>query len=106
MSLEKIIEEQIRKAMAEGEFENLSGKGKPLDLENYFKTPESLRLAYSILKSGQFVPQEVALLKEIEELESQLQVCKEDRQKRRLSKIIQEKTLSVRVLLETQKRKK
>lgn len=38
------VEEQIRKAMAEGAFDNLSGQGKPLDLESYFQTPEQTRI--------------------------------------------------------------
>ena len=63
--LEKAVEEQIRQAMAEGKFNNLPGKGKPIDLEAYFQTPEHLRMAYSILKSADFVPQEVQLLKDI-----------------------------------------
>ena len=63
--LEKAVEEQIRQAMAEGKFNNLPGKGKPIDLEAYFQTPEHLRMAYSILKSAGFVPQEVQLLKDI-----------------------------------------
>jgi hypothetical protein len=33
MSFEKIVEEQIRRAIADGEFENLRGKGKALELE-------------------------------------------------------------------------
>ncbi len=51
------VEEQIKKAMAEGAFDNLAGKGKPLDLEGYFQTPEHLRMCFSILKSGDFVPE-------------------------------------------------
>jgi hypothetical protein len=57
MSIESAIEQKIREAMARGEFDNLPGKGKPLDLEAYFNTPEDLRMAYSILKSNDFVSQ-------------------------------------------------
>ena len=56
MSIEKFIEDQISKAMAEGEFDNLPGKGQPIDLNAYFQTPESLRLCYSMLKNGDFAP--------------------------------------------------
>ena len=35
MSLEKIIEERIQEAMANGEFDNLEGAGKPLNLDEY-----------------------------------------------------------------------
>ena len=44
MSFEKLVEEKIREAMAEGEFDNLPGKGKPINLDAYFATPEDLRI--------------------------------------------------------------
>jgi DnaJ homolog subfamily C member 28 len=47
-------EEQIRKAMEEGQFDNLPGKGKPLNLdENPFEDPE-WRMAHHLLKEGGF----------------------------------------------------
>ena len=49
MFSEKLIEEIIREAMEKGEFDNLPGKGKPLDLDAYFATPEDVRLGYSVL---------------------------------------------------------
>ena len=33
MSFEKIAEEKIQEAVAAGEFDDLPGKGKPLDLD-------------------------------------------------------------------------
>jgi hypothetical protein len=68
MSLDKIAEEKIREAMARGEFDNLSGKGKPIDHSAYFAAPPETRLGFSLLKSNGFVPEEVALLKEAAEL--------------------------------------
>lgn len=100
------VEEQIKKAMAEGAFENLAGKGKPLDLEGYFQTPEHLRMCYSILKNGDFVPEEVQTLKEIEALKEQLSACFDETQKRQLAKTINEKMLSVTLALERYKRNK
>lgn len=56
MSIESSIENMIKEAIARGEFDNLSGSGKPLDLDAYFNTPEDLRMAFSMLKSNDFVP--------------------------------------------------
>ncbi len=48
------IDEQIRRAMEEGQFENLPGAGKPLHLdENPFEDP-SWRLAHHLLRSSGF----------------------------------------------------
>ncbi|MEP6787258.1 MAG: DUF1992 domain-containing protein [Acidobacteriota bacterium] len=35
MSIESSIEQKIREAIARGDFDNLEGKGKPLDLDAY-----------------------------------------------------------------------
>lgn len=50
--LPRSIEEQIRQAIARGDFDNLPGKGKPLDLsENPHEDP-GWRLAYRLLKEN------------------------------------------------------
>jgi Domain of unknown function (DUF1992) len=64
----KNADEKIKEAIARGEFDNLPGKGKPLDLDAYFATPEHLRMGYSILKSADIIPEEMELLREIEGL--------------------------------------
>ena len=69
MSFSRIAENRIREAMAQGEFDNLPGAGEPLSLEEYFSTPEDVRMAYSILKSANCRPLEVEMLNEIARLE-------------------------------------
>ena len=78
MAWERIAENRIREAMQAGEFDNLPGAGKPVDLEGYFKLPEHLRVAFSILKSANCVPAEVELLNEIASLEQQLGAAPEE----------------------------
>ncbi|HKC63115.1 MAG TPA: DUF1992 domain-containing protein [Pyrinomonadaceae bacterium] len=106
MSLESFIEQQIKKAIAEGEFDDLPGKGKPVDLKAYFDTPEDLRMAYSILKDANVVPEEVQLLKDIEALKAQLETCSDEEQKDRIKRAITEKRLAFNLLIENQRRKK
>lgn len=86
MSIEKFVDEQIRRAIEAGEFDNLSGKGKPIDLRAYFETPEDLRMAYSILKGNNFVPEEVEVLREIEALKQKLEACSDETTTGRLKK--------------------
>jgi hypothetical protein len=106
MSLEKFIEDQISKAMAAGEFDNLPGAGQPLDLSAYFQTPEHLRLCYSMLKSADFAPPEVELLKEIKALKERAAAASDEQQKERLTAAISEKTLKFKMMLETERRAK
>ena len=69
MPFSHIAEKRIREAIAQGQFENLPGAGQPLNLEDYFSTPEEVRMAYSILKNAKCVPAEVELLNEVSRLE-------------------------------------
>jgi DnaJ family protein C protein 28 len=60
------IEEQIRRAMEEGQFDNLPGKGKPLHLEdNPFEDPE-WRLAHHVLRSSGFTLPWIEARRELE----------------------------------------
>jgi hypothetical protein len=66
---EKIVEERIRKAIRNGEFEDLPGSGEPLALQDDSHIPEDLRLAYKILKNAECLPPEIELRKDIEKAE-------------------------------------
>ena len=78
MSIESAIEQKIKDAIAHGEFDNLTGSGKPLDLDAYFNTPEDLRMAFAMLRSNNFVPEEVEMLKEIASLKEQIKDAEGD----------------------------
>ncbi|HLE72952.1 MAG TPA: DnaJ family domain-containing protein [Anaerolineales bacterium] len=51
------IEEIIQQAMKDGAFDNLSGKGRPLDLEENPHLDPEWQLAYHLLKQNGFAPQ-------------------------------------------------
>jgi len=54
MVLDRIVQVSIKESMERGEFDNLPGKGKPIDLTEYFETPEEVRLADSVLKECRY----------------------------------------------------
>src|SRR5215212_6599771 len=99
MTLGRFIEEQLRNAIEAGEFDNLEGKGRPLDLDSYFATPEDLRMGYSVLKSSKFVPEEVERLREIGELKEKIKTCTDEAEKKKLNLILQEKNLALSLLM-------
>jgi len=66
--IEKIADELIREAQERGDFDNLPGYGKPLDLGEYFQVPPHLRAAYTILKNSGVVPEEINFINHISEL--------------------------------------
>ena len=106
MFSEKLIEEIIREAMEKGEFDNLPGKGKPLDLDAYFATPADVRLGYSVLKSAGCVPAEVELQKEIETLNSRLAACDDEGQRQAIKKEIESRTLKLNLMLDVSRRER
>lgn len=106
MSYETFIEKQIQKAIAEGKFDNLEGKGKPISLDAYFATPEDIRVVYSVLKANRIVPEEVDRLKEIGDLKEKLQNCADAEERRKLTMILNEKNLALAIILERNKRKR
>ena len=80
---EKIIEERILQAQRRGEFENLPGTGKPLEIEDDRHIPEDLRLAYKILKNAGCIPPEIELKKEIHQTRELLAAMEDTSQKYR-----------------------
>jgi hypothetical protein len=67
--LDFLVEQKLLEAVSRGEFDDLPGAGRPLDLDDDALVPEDLRLAYRILKNAGFVPPEVQTLNEIAALE-------------------------------------
>ena len=63
--LHRLVEERIQTAQDEGAFENLPGKGKPLNLDDDSTVPEDLRLTFKVLKNAHCLPIEMELRKEI-----------------------------------------
>lgn len=100
---DKIAEEKIREAMKDGAFEDLPGKGKPLNLEDDRHVPPDLRLAYKILKNADCLPPELELRKEIrttEELLSGMQDTQEKyRQMKKLNYLIMKLNMTRKVSL-------
>ncbi|NDV24089.1 DnaJ family domain-containing protein [Desulfovibrio sp. JC022] len=60
-----IAESKIKEAERKGEFKDLPGKGKPLELEDDSMIPPELRMAYKALKNGGYLPPEMQLRKDI-----------------------------------------
>lgn len=68
--LELIAERKIAEAEARGALKDLPGEGAPLALDDDPLIPEDLRMAYRILKKAGLVPEEIAMLREVAQLEA------------------------------------
>lgn len=101
----KGTEGAIQSAIERGEFDNLKGKGKPLDLNEYFDTPEEIRLGYTLLKNAGYVPEEVQLLNHIEELKTKLKQEKDQNQIQELQKLLRDAQLNYDLRMERLKKR-
>ncbi|MFZ5447708.1 MAG: DnaJ family domain-containing protein [Thermodesulfobacteriota bacterium] len=61
----RLAENRILEAIEAGEFDNLRGKGQPLNLEEDSHIPPELRMAYKILKNADCLPLELQLRQEV-----------------------------------------
>ncbi len=104
MSFDRIVEAIIKEAMERGEFDNLPGQGKPIDLTEYFETPEEVRVAYSVLKNAGMTSREVDLLKEIAELKQVREALLDEKKKQEIDKKIRQKQVEFSVRMEQQKK--
>jgi hypothetical protein len=105
MGFDKIADQRIREAMNEGKFDGLPKRGA-IDLEDYFKLPAELRMAYSILKSAGCVPEEVELLREVDRLESELAAAEDQRARAALRRAVADARLKVDLALERTRRQR
>lgn len=94
----RIAEERIKEAQRAGAFDNLPGKGKPLDLEDLSWVPEDLRIGYHILKNAHVLPPEAELLKDIHTIEDLLKHIEDEGERRALAKSIQFKLIRLDML--------
>ena len=64
--LESLTEKKLREAIENGEFDDLPGKGEPLDLkENPFEDPD-LRVVHRLLRNAGFAPAWIEERKDID----------------------------------------
>jgi hypothetical protein len=94
----RVVEERIRAAQQAGEFDNLPGRGKPLELEDWSKVPEDLRVAYHVMKNAGVLPPEAQLLKEIHTLQDLLKYVEEEEDRAALAKSIAWKMIHLDLL--------
>ena len=100
--VEKIIEEWL----AQTPSENLPGKGRPLDLEEYFRWPEDCRLAYSLLKNAGYVPEEVEQLREIDRLKKQIDRSADAGLRKKLESRLEQEQVSLNIRLEKRRHRR
>ncbi|MGA2936723.1 MAG: DnaJ family domain-containing protein [Syntrophobacteraceae bacterium] len=106
-AFDKIAEKKIREAIDNGEFDDLPGKGKPLQLEDDRHLPQDIRLAHKILKNADCLPPELEIRKEILTIEELLDGVRDTKEKyrqiKKLNYLIMKLNMSRRSSLDLEK---
>ena len=97
---DKLVEQKIREAMAAGEFDDLEGEGRPVNLDAYFNTPEELRAGYALLKSAGVLPEEAVVIKELNEATARLEACRDEREREGLQRAVRDLQLKYNLWVE------
>ena len=95
-----LVEQRIADAERAGEFEDLPGRGRPLELEDLSGVPAELRASYVLLRSNGFVPEELAARKEALRLCDLVAACGDAGERDRLEQQAQRAWLRCRLLME------
>ncbi|USB31980.1 DnaJ family domain-containing protein [Paenibacillus sp. YPG26] len=94
-----LAEQRITDEIDRGELEDLPGKGESLQIEDLSHIPEDLRIAYRVMKNAGYVPEELTLRAQCLQLEDLLQACGNPSEKKRLYKLLNEKTARLRMMI-------
>lgn len=68
-----IVEDAIRKAREQGDFDHLPGKGKPLPKDEFEHLPPDIRMAVRILKNSGYDDEAMFVQKEMTELGNRIE---------------------------------
>lgn len=70
--IDDLVEQKIKASRERGDFDNLPGQGKPLQLEDDSFVPAELRTGYRMLKNAGFLPPELKQRRDIQQAEALL----------------------------------
>ena len=84
--IQRLAEEKIQAALDRGDLDNLPGQGKPLNLDDDRYVPEELRAGFRLLKNAGYLPPELEIKKEIQQVEALLIKVESEPQEQQLIK--------------------
>ncbi|WRP07133.1 DnaJ family domain-containing protein [Rossellomorea aquimaris] len=92
-------EQRIKKAYEDGDFKELPGFGKPLNLDDDLGVPQELKMAHRMMKNAGFTTDEMNVKKEMMRIEDLIKVCEDDLEKQELQKSLSENMLKYNAML-------
>jgi Domain of unknown function (DUF1992) len=96
----RLAEARIVEAMERGEFDDLPGAGRPLELEDLSRIPPHLRMGYKLLRNANVLPPEMELRRENYSLDRLIDATSDPDEREELKRRRRENELRYRVLVE------
>lgn len=103
-ALALLAESKIRSAMAEGKFDDLPGRGKPLPDDGMARVPPDLRMGYRLLRNAGCLPPELEARREVARLGSLISATGDPAERKRLSRLRADAELRYQLLHERARR--
>ena len=97
---DRIAEAKIAAAMERGEFDDLPGAGRPLELEDLSRIPAHMRLGYKVLRNAHALPPEIELRREIYSLDRLIDAGSDPEEREELRRRRREAELRYSLLIE------
>ena len=79
MKIYDLVEQAIQKSIARGDPDKLTNKGQRLDLSEWQRTPEHLRMGHTVLKNAGIKPYEIELKHSIADLKQAIKSLDKER---------------------------
>jgi hypothetical protein len=99
-ALRLLAESKIRAAMADGEFDDLPGRGRPLSFEDLSRVPADLRMGFKLLRNAGCLPPELEARKEVARLGALMAATGDGQERARLSGLRADAELRYQLLIE------
>ena len=100
----RLAESKIQAAIAQGEFDDLPGHGKPLAPDGLSRVPAELRIGFKLLRNAGCLPPELEARKEAARLGALLAATGDATERARLSGLRADAELRYRLLVERRRR--
>ncbi len=99
-----LAQSKIQAAIANGEFDELPGRGRPLARDDLARIPAELRMGYRILRNAGCLPPELEARKEIARLGALIAAGADSQERARLSQLRRDAELRYALLTERRRR--
>jgi hypothetical protein len=73
-----LVEKRIEEAIERGEFRDLPGAGRPLELADLSRVPDDLRASYLLLEGANMLPPEMELKRDISRIDQLIAACTDE----------------------------